>query len=250
VAGARRSRAAAFIRVVALVVPALLVLGGIGAVAFVLSSQEHAPQPTAIQAGSLGPRGTSAFARGRSNDNAGAAWHSAASSRATVRSILARSRPVLLSIPAIGVSTRLLVVGRNPNGSIQVPPLFARPSEAAWYRYSPTPGQLGPSIIVGHVDNIDGPAVFFRLGALRPGERIEVSLADGALGVFRVDGVRRYAKSAFPTQAVYGPLSYPALRLITCGGPFDGATRQYLDNIVVYASLVAAHPAPAAKGAT
>ncbi len=131
-------------------------------------------------------------------------------------------------------------MGLEPNGTIQVPPLFADPGEAAWYRYSPTPGQVGPSVIVGHVDNIYGPAVFFRLGALRPGNKIDVTLADGVVATFVVDGVRSYPKAHFPTAVVYGPTDYPALRLVTCGGPFDTSTRQYLDNTVVFASLASA----------
>jgi hypothetical protein len=159
---------------------------------------------------------------------------------------LARSVPVSISIPAIGVRSRLLYVGLNPDGTIQVPPLDDPPltNEAAWYKYSPTPGQVGPSIIVGHVDSAaDGPSVFFRLGALRPGEQVQIILADHQVAVFMVTGVRVYPKDRFPTRTVYGTTSYPALRLITCGGSFDEQSHHYDSNVVAFASLVSSHPA-------
>ncbi|MGH3279341.1 MAG: class F sortase, partial [Trebonia sp.] len=156
---------------------------------------------------------------------------------------VARSTPVAIAIPAIGVRSRLLTVGLNPDGTIQVPPLFATPSDAAWFDGSPTPGQVGSAVIEGHIDTYKGPSVFFRLGALRPGDTVDVTLADRTVAVFRVTGVRQYAKDNFPTLTVYGDTSYPSLRLITCGGAFDSATGHYVSNTVVFASLVAHHPA-------
>ncbi len=150
---------------------------------------------------------------------------------------LRQSLPVSVAIPAIGVRSRLLRVGLNPDGTIQVPSLVTSADEAAWYKYSATPGQPGTAVIEGHVDSYHGPAVFYRLGALRPGNRIEVTLADGVTAVFRVTGVREYAKDEFPAKIVYGQAGYPALRLITCGGDFDPATGHYLSSVVVFASL-------------
>ena len=88
------------------------------------------------------------------------------------------------------------------------------------------------------MDSYQGPAVFYRLGALRPGNHVDVRLADGTTAVFRVTGVREYAKDKFPTKIIYGPADYAALRLITCGGSFDSITRHYLSSVVVFASLV------------
>jgi len=87
------------------------------------------------------------------------------------------------------------------------------------------------------VDSLQGPAVFYRLGALRPGNHIDVTLADGITAVFRVTGVREYAKDKFPSKTIYGPANYAALRVITCGGAFDYATGHYLSSVVVFASL-------------
>jgi hypothetical protein len=101
-----------------------------------------------------------------------------------------------------------------------------------------TPGQIGTAVIEGHVDSQVGPAVFYRLGALRPDDHIDVSLADGMTAVFRVTGVREYTKVDFPTEMIYGPTNYASLRLVTCGGTFDYATGHYLSSVVVFASLV------------
>jgi len=145
-------------------------------------------------------------------------------------------RPVALVIPAIGVYTRLVNLGLTPGGTIQVPP---DPAVVGWYTRSPRPGAIGSAILLGHVDSLSGPAVFYRLGSLRPRARIYVRRADGTIAVFRVDSVRWYLKSAFPTAAVYGPTPDPELRLISCGGVFDQRLKSYLSNIVVYARAAA-----------
>ena len=152
------------------------------------------------------------------------------------------ARPVSVDIPAIGVTSTLLHLGLNADGTIQVPSLVTSAGEAAWYKYSATPGQIGASVIEGHVDSYQGPAVFFRLGALHPGDTIDVTLADGMTAIFRVTGVRQYLKSDFPTRAIYGATDYAALRLITCGGVFDYATGHYLGSTVVFASLTTSRP--------
>jgi len=153
--------------------------------------------------------------------------------------VLAASAPVSLQIPTIGVASDLVPLGLNPDDTIQVPTDFAT---AGWYTQAPTPGQTGPAVILGHIDSYRGPAVFYRLGQLRPGDTTDVARADGTVARFAVDAVRDYPKDHFPTPLVYGPVDYPGLRLITCGGAFDHHTRQYLDNIVVYAHLVPPGP--------
>ncbi len=151
-----------------------------------------------------------------------------------------RSLPVSIGIPAIGVKSQLLRLGTNSDGTIRVPPLHPTPGQAAWYKYSATPGQIGVSVIEGHVDTYNGPGVFFRLGGLRPGDYVDVRLADGVTAVFRVTGVRQYLKSKFPAKFIYGATRYSALRLITCGGNFDYATGHYISATVVFASLASA----------
>jgi hypothetical protein len=158
---------------------------------------------------------------------------------ATVGLILPTSFPVTLVIPAIGVHTLVQRIGLTPDGALAVPAPGPHYDEAAWYRHSPTPGSLGPAIIVGHLDSATDPrSVFFRLGSLHPGNRILVTRTDGLVAAFSVTDVRRYRKSQFPTSLVYGNINHAALRLITCGGPIDPATGHYRDNVIVWASLV------------
>lgn len=196
---------------------ALLIMAGTAAVGVVVASQVHAPQPSPSEAGIIG--GSS---QGPS---------------------LARSVPLSVRIPAIGVDSKLLRLGLNADGTVQVPSIRTSAGRAAWYKYSATPGQIGSSVIEGHVDSQRGPAVFFRLGALRRGDAIDVTLADGVTAVFRVTGVREYSKSRFPSKAIYGTANFAALRLITCGGAFDYATGHYLSSTVVFASLASSrHP--------
>ena len=163
---------------------------------------------------------------------------SAAPTSTTTGPILTRSVPVHLSVPAIGVDSGLLQIGLNAAGAIQTPPLV-RDSHAYWLTVSPTPGQLGPATIIGHVDSAAyGPGVFFRLGALRQHDTISITRADGLVAEFAVERVVEYPKAQFPTFAVYGNTDNAALRLITCGGIFDPAVHSYESNIVAYASLV------------
>jgi sortase (surface protein transpeptidase) len=147
------------------------------------------------------------------------------------------SRPVALTIPLIGVQTKLMYLGLKSDGELQVPPLFLA-SVAGWYTGSPRPGAIGSAIIVGHIDNKKGPGVFYRLRTLRRGDRIYVRRADGTLVEFRVTSVQTYLKNHFPTEDVFGPVPDAELRLITCGGAYDYAIGHYLSNIVVYAAEV------------
>jgi Sortase domain len=195
----------------------VLIIAGAVAIGITIAAQVHAPQPSPAAAGAI------------VGDGHGPS--------------LPRSVPVSVEIPAIGVHSKLLRLGVSSSGAIRVPSLYTGASEAAWYKYSATPGQIGASVIEGHVDTYQGPAVFFRLGALAPGDTVDVKLTDGIMAVFRVTGVREYVKSHFPAKVIYGSTGYAALHLITCGGAFDYATRNYLSSIVVFASLTSARPA-------
>jgi sortase (surface protein transpeptidase) len=128
-------------------------------------------------------------------------------------------------------------LGLAADGSIEVPTL-ANHNLAGWYDRNVAPGQDGTSIVLGHVDSYTGSSVFYFIKDLTRGQLVKVVRANGSTTTFSVDGVREVAKATFPSAEVYGNTRYPGLRLITCGSPFDGATRQYLDNVVVYAHLV------------
>ncbi|MFD4574007.1 class F sortase [Streptomyces sp. NPDC058417] len=161
----------------------------------------------------------------------------APSAPGTVRP-LGRSVPVGLLIPAIGVDTPLLRLGVAADGTVEVPPITAD-DRAGWYRYSPTPGQTGPSVILGHVTvGPYGDGVFRRLDRLRRGDGITARLENGTTAAFAVTDVRTVDKADFPTEDVYGNVNRPELRLITCGGPHDG--EGYRDNVIVFAALSAA----------
>ena len=151
--------------------------------------------------------------------------------------MLAASKPVTLTIPSIGVSSAVQHLGQEADGTLETP-AGRRYDEAAWYRHSPTPGSLGPAILLGHVDSAaNGPSVFFRLGELRAGDLVSVGRADGSTAVFVVDEVRRYAKDDFPTKLVYDDIDHSGLRILTCGGAFDASAGHYVDNVIVFASL-------------
>ena len=156
------------------------------------------------------------------------------SERAATRSTtMARSVPTRLRIPAIGVDSDLMDLGLKSDGTLETPP-GAFP--AGWFTGAPTPGQRGPAIIVGHV-RYDTPGVFARLTELHRNDRVNVRRADGSTARFRVTRVERFAKSAFPTDRVYGNIDHAGLRLITCGG-LDADTDEFEENVVVFADLV------------
>lgn len=230
----------AAVAVVLAVAGALLLVVGVRA-------QKRAPQPPPSAAGTYAagahPAPSSSAASSASSASRAAPSASSASrAAARVRGpLLPRSTPTHLSIPAIGVESGLIGLGLNADRTVEVPPLGAD-STAGWYRYSPTPGQLGPSIVLGHIDSARyGPGVFFKLGALRKGDTVSVRRSDRTVAVFRVDAVAEYPKDHFPTLTVYGNTDHAALRLITCGGKFDLSTHNYEDNIVAFASLVSSH---------
>lgn len=218
------------------VIASVLAASGTTAIAVAFTAQEHAPQPPPSAAGSLGPSPVPGPPPGRRSSPGPAPKVSGP--------VLGPSKPVAIDIPAIGVHSALQHLGLTAAHTLEVPAPGPRYDEAAWYKHSSTPGALGPAVILGHVDSpADGPSVFFDLGDLRRGDRVLVTRADGLVAVFRVDGVRAYPKDRFPTRLVYGDTAHAALRLITCGGLFDRATGHYLDNVVVFASLVGFHEA-------
>jgi sortase (surface protein transpeptidase) len=212
----------------------LLVLAGIVVLVVGIRGQNHAPQPSPAAASTQAPASVPA-----------AAGTASASTPAPAPRgpLLPQSTPTGLSIPAIGVTSSLVHLGLNQDHTVQVPPL-SKDSKAGWYTGSPTPGELGPSLILGHVDSAEyGPGVFFKLGALHQGETVDVTRADSTVAVFRIDRVASFPKDHFPTLEVYGNTDNAQLRLITCGGKFDFSARSYEDNIVVFASLVSSHRA-------
>ncbi|WP_194923869.1 class F sortase [Catenulispora pinisilvae] len=227
---------------------AVFLLASAGTLALGISSQHHPPQPPASAAlpasgvpGAAGTTGTLSTTGTGTGTGSSASKPAPAPSPTTPQPPAAPvPTPTAISIPEIEVSHTLMQLGQNSDGSIATPPLTT-PAIPGWYRYSPAPGQVGPAVIVGHIDGTTGAeGVFYNLGALRPGDTVDVTRSDNTVAVFRIDGVEKYAKSSFPTLTVYGNTTNPQLRLITCAGPFEN--QHYQDDIVVYATLTGIHP--------
>ncbi|MFD7593801.1 class F sortase [Kitasatospora sp. NPDC059812] len=155
---------------------------------------------------------------------------------------LGRANPTRLRIPQIGVDAPFTELTLDPEGQLTAPP----PDDdnlVGWYRDGVSPGELGSSVVAGHVDTTTGPAVFVMLSQLQPDQQIEVGRADGTVAVFSVDSVEAFPKNAFPDDKVYGQTPDAQLRLITCGGTYDKGQKDYSDNVVVFAHLDSSHPA-------
>jgi hypothetical protein len=149
---------------------------------------------------------------------------------------MSRSVPTRISIPAIGVTAPIMAVGLAADGTIATPPL-ANSNLAGWYEGGPAPGQNGPAVVVGHVDGPHGESIFYKLGKLKPGDTIQMTLTNRRVAIFSIYSVESYPKGKFPGDRIYGDYTRPGLRLITCGGAFVGGSTGYADNVVVYATL-------------
>lgn len=197
-----------------LVTPSLIALSGLfGMVFFGLQVMAASPPPLAM---------------------ANVATHNAVVASLT-NEFLPRSNPTVLRIPTIELESTLSSVGMGSDGSIEVPEDYTK---AGWYRSSPTPGEKGPAVIVGHLDNIHGQAIFWRLSELLPGQIIEITREDGKTIQFSITQIKQFSQDSFPTDEVFGNIDHSGLRLITCGGTFNYLTQHYSDNTVVFASLV------------
>ncbi|MFJ5835788.1 class F sortase [Streptomyces shenzhenensis] len=147
------------------------------------------------------------------------------------------SPPTRIRIPSVRVDAPMTGLGLTPSGSLDAPPAQNR-NLAGWYEAGTAPGETGTAIVAGHVDNAEGPAVFYRLGAVKRGATVELDRRDGSVAVFTVDAVEVYRASDFPDEKVYGAAERPELRIITCGGGYSQSTG-YQGNVVVFAHLTA-----------
>lgn len=149
---------------------------------------------------------------------------------------LSASKPKHITISRLGIDYDIIELGQNPDETMETPPLFEK--VAGWYKYSPTPGEIGPSIIVGHIDTYKGPSVFWRLRELQAGDEISITREDNSVVKFKVTGLKQFEQSNFPTEEIYGNTEESELRLITCGGTFDKKTLHYSENTVAFATMV------------
>lgn len=148
---------------------------------------------------------------------------------------LFRSAPTQISIPAINLKSSFVGLRQNQDGTLAVP---KRSDVAGWYEFGPAPGEVGPAVIVGHVDSWRGPAIFYRLSELQPGQLIIINRTDGQRVTFKVDKVAEFDQQNFPTNEVYGNINHAGLRLITCSGNYSVLSGRYSNNTVVFASQV------------
>ena len=209
-----------------IVVAVLLLLGGGAAVAVGLIRQDADPALPAATGSSTSSSATVSSPPARDTST-------------TPPAVAPAPRPVAVTVPAIDVRSDLLSLGLAADGTIQVPQPGPDYDKAAWFTGSPRPGDPGPAVIEGHVDSAaGGPSVFYDLGRLVAGDRVDVTREDGSVVTFEVYDVRLVPKDDFLTLEVYGNTPGPELRLITCGGPFDSDARSYEDNVVAFARLL------------
>ncbi|MEU6812931.1 class F sortase [Streptomyces sp. NPDC046831] len=149
---------------------------------------------------------------------------------------LSRSVPTRISIPDIGVNAPFTKLSLSPSGQLQAPPIDDD-NLVGWFEGGVSPGERGSSIVVGHVDTEEGPAVFAQLETLEPGQFVDITRTDGVVARFKVDSVDTFSKANFPDKKVYADTPGPELRLITCGGAYDRTKKDYVDNVVVFAHL-------------
>ncbi|MFC1421106.1 class F sortase [Streptacidiphilus cavernicola] len=190
------------------------------------------------------PASDSVPARAASAPTASAAAVAAATAAARPATYpgLARSTPITLALPSIGLTAPLLGLGTDSKGVPELPP-FSEPGTAGWLRDSATPGATGTAVLVGHVDTRTGPAVFWNLSAVKPGAAVRVTRLDGSTALFTVDAVRLFARATFPAAQIYAPARDAQLRIITCGGVFDRKRAEYTGNVVLFAHLSGVRPA-------
>ncbi|MFF8377315.1 class F sortase [Streptomyces sp. NPDC015661] len=149
---------------------------------------------------------------------------------------LPASAPVRLRIPETDVDAPMMRLGLAENGALDVPPAANR-NMAGWYGDGTAPGAKGTAIVAGHVDNAEGPAVFYTLGALKKGHRIEVDREDGKTAVFTIDAIEVYDNKNFPDTKVYAEADRAEIRVITCGGGFS-KKNGYQGNVVAFGHLI------------
>lgn len=216
-----------------------LLLAGGGTIAWA-ASQQVGPPPAPPSTSTTTAKGEApSSSSSTSSDDAGAAGNvQEAPPSPDVAEAMPASRPVSVRIPAIDLSSPVHGLGLDAQGRLKVPS-GDRYDEVAWYDGSPTPGEVGPAVLEGHVTGSGhDPSVFFELGDVRAGDEVEVDRADGTTATFEVTQVKKSPKDDFPRIDVYGATAGPELRIITCGGTYDEDARRHLENVIVFAELV------------
>ncbi|MFD8988611.1 class F sortase [Streptomyces goshikiensis] len=151
---------------------------------------------------------------------------------------LGAAPPARVDMPSIGIQAPVVSRGLDKDGAIDPPP-YDRPGTVGWWGGGAQPGAAGTALLVGHVDTASKPAVFYGLSSAKPGDSVRVVRADGTVAEFTVEDVQVYERAGFDPHKAYGPRvpGRAELRLVTCGGTYDKAAKQYSANVVVSAYL-------------
>lgn len=151
---------------------------------------------------------------------------------------LGAALPQRVDVPSIGIQAPVIPRGLDKDGAIEPPP-YDRPGTVGWWDKGAQPGTAGTALMVGHVDTRSKPAVFYGLSSAQPGDKVRVVRADASVAEFTIEDVRVYERAAFDAHKAYGPRvrGRAELRLVTCGGTYDKAAKEYTANVVVSAYL-------------
>ncbi|MCL5019357.1 MAG: class F sortase [Patescibacteria group bacterium] len=142
--------------------------------------------------------------------------------------------PQTLIIPKIGVNSSIELVGEDSLGRMGVP---TEVMDVGWYKLGFRPGEKGNAVIDGHLDSPYGPAVFYNLAQLEPGDKIIVNDDRNQTHTFIVSRKEAYLYDQVPLGKVFASADKPYLNLITCGGSFDRSAKNYSQRIVIYSQL-------------
>lgn len=152
-----------------------------------------------------------------------------------IEPISTTSEPSSLSIPSLKISANFVPLGLNPDQTLQVPP---SPEQVGWFVYRAKAGDIGPFVVVGHLDSVKGPAIFANLEKIKNGDIVEITRRDGSVVKYAITSSSKFPQNNFPTDMVYGPISFAGLRLITCTGSYIKDAKHYSDNLVVFGTMV------------
>ena len=150
--------------------------------------------------------------------------------------------PVRIRIPAIQGDAAILPVGFAPDGAMGVP---EDPSDVAWFKLGPKPGEIGSAVLAGHFgwkDNI--PAVFDDLKTLKVGDKIFIENAKGETITFDVQALRTFGEKGNAADVFSSNDGKAHLNLVTCEGVWNKTSKSYSERLVVFADKVDSASSP------
>ena len=135
-------------------------------------------------------------------------------------------------IKRVGIDAPVVPLNLTPAGAMDVP---NSPEVVAWYDFTGKPGLGGNAVFSGHVDWRNyGPAVFWRLKDLVPGDEIDVRLTDGTTIKYSVVATSSFTVREMNMAEILAPTPVESITLITCTGQFSSG--EYDRRLVVRAA--------------